>query len=87
VTASRITATNAISITNQSFPIPADTNTLRASGGQLYWFDNGSAFTGPVITSDTSESGTSDVRNIVVLSQASYDALGTKDNDTLYFIT
>ena len=44
------------------------------------------SFQGNVILSDTDESGTSAVKNIVVLSQASYDAL-TPDSTTLYFIT
>ena len=43
-------------------------------------------FDGNVVLSDTDESGTSAVKNIVVLSQASYDAL-TPDSTTLYFIT
>ena len=43
-------------------------------------------FQGNVILSDTDETGTSAVRNIVVLSQASYDAL-TPESTTLYFIT
>ena len=42
---------------------------------------------GNIILSDTDEAGTSAVKNIVVLSQASYDALGTKNSETLYFIT
>jgi hypothetical protein len=36
--------------------------------------------------SDTDETGTSAVKNVVTLSQASYDAL-TPNADTLYFIT
>lgn len=44
-------------------------------------------FDGNIVLSDTDESGTSEVRNIVVLSQASYNALGSKNSDTLYFIT
>lgn len=43
-------------------------------------------FQGNVIVSDIDESGTSKVRNIVVLSQASYNAL-TPNSETLYFIT
>lgn len=43
-------------------------------------------FQGNVIVSDIDESGTSKVRNIVVLSQAAYDAL-TPNSETLYFIT
>lgn len=43
-------------------------------------------FSGNLIVSDIDESGTSKVRNIVVLSQASYNAL-TPDSETLYFIT
>lgn len=43
-------------------------------------------FQGNVILSDTDESGTSAVRNIVVLSVASYNSLGTKDSSTLYFL-
>lgn len=43
-------------------------------------------FNGNIILSDTDETGTSAVKNIVVLSQASYDAL-TPDSTTLYFIT
>jgi hypothetical protein len=46
-----------------------------------------SLFDGTVVLSDTDESGTSAVKNIVVISQANYDALGTKDSSTLYFIT
>lgn len=44
-------------------------------------------FDGNIVVSDTDESGTSAVKNIVVLSQASYNSLGTKDSSTLYFIT
>ena len=44
------------------------------------------SFQGNVILSDTDETGASAVRNIVVLSQASYDAL-TPESTTLYFIT
>lgn len=43
-------------------------------------------FQGNVVLSDIDESGTSKVRNIVVLSQASYNAL-TPNSETLYFIT
>lgn len=46
----------------------------------------GTLFQGNVVLSDTDESGTSAVKNIVVLSQASYNAL-TPNGDTLYFIT
>jgi hypothetical protein len=43
---------------------------------------------GNIILSDTDETGTSAVKNIVVLSQASYDALTpNQDGETLYFIT
>jgi hypothetical protein len=48
---------------------------------------NDDGFQGNVVLSDTDESGTSAVKNIVVLSQASYNALGSKNSDTLYFIT
>lgn len=44
------------------------------------------SFDGNIVLSDTDETGTSAVKNIVVLSQASYDAL-TPDSETLYFIT
>lgn len=44
-------------------------------------------FDGDLVVSDTDETGTSAVKNIVVLSQASYNALGTKNSTTLYFIT
>ena len=44
-------------------------------------------FQGNVVLSDTDESGTSAVKNIVLISQANYNSLGTKDSDTLYFIT
>ena len=43
-------------------------------------------FQGNVVLSDTDESGTNVVNNVVVLSQASYNAL-TPDSTTLYFIT
>jgi hypothetical protein len=43
-------------------------------------------FTGEPVISDIDETGTSAVKNIVVLSQASYNAL-TPDSATLYFIT
>lgn len=46
----------------------------------------GTAFEGNVVVSDTDESGTNAVKNIVVLSQASYNAL-TPNSETLYFIT
>lgn len=43
---------------------------------------------GNIILSDTDETGTSAVKNIVVLNQASYDALTpNQDGETLYFIT
>ena len=43
---------------------------------------------GNIILSDTDETGTSAVKNIVVLSQASYEALNpNQDGETLYFIT
>ena len=44
-------------------------------------------FQGNVVLSDTDESGTNAVKNIVVLSEANYNAIGTKDPNTLYFIT
>jgi len=44
-------------------------------------------FQGNVVLSDTDESGTSAVKNIVVISETNYNALGTKDSNTLYFIT
>lgn len=66
--------------------LPVSTgNLLYNSGGNLVW--GGTGFGGSVIVSDTGETGTSSVKNIVVLSQASYNALGTKDSNTLYFIT
>jgi len=43
-------------------------------------------FTGNAVVSDTSETGTDAVKNIVVLTQAEYDAL-TPNGTTLYFIT
>lgn len=45
------------------------------------------SFDGDIVVSDTSEAGTNSVKNIVVLTQAAYNALGTKDSNTLYFIT
>ena len=42
-------------------------------------------FTGNAIVSDSSETGTDRVQNIVVLTQAEYDAL-TPNGTTLYFI-
>ncbi len=43
---------------------------------------------GNIILSDTSETGTDAVKNIVVLTQAEYDALSPNYNSTtLYFIT
>ena len=47
---------------------------------------NDDDYLGKVVLSDTDESGTSPVKNIVVLSQASYDAL-TPDSETIYFIS
>jgi len=47
---------------------------------------NDDGFQGAVVLSDTDESGTNVVNNVVVLSQASYDAL-TPNSTTLYFIT
>lgn len=44
-------------------------------------------FQGNVVLSDTDESGTNAVKNIVVLTEANYNAIGTKDPNTLYFIT
>lgn len=58
--------------------------TININGHKITTSDN---FQGNVVLSDIDESGTSAVKNIVVLSQASYDALGTKDASTLYFIT
>jgi len=47
---------------------------------------NDDGFQGTVVLSDTDETGTNKVNNIVVLSQASYDDL-TPNSTTLYFIT
>jgi len=52
------------------------TNTMTSNG-----------FTGEPVISDIDETGTSAVKNIVVLSQTAYGNLGTKNSDTLYFIT
>lgn len=41
---------------------------------------------GNIILSDITESGTYAVKNIVVLTQTSYDNLTTPDPETLYFI-
>lgn len=41
---------------------------------------------GRAVVSDTDESGTSVVKNIVVISQANYDLL-TPQSDTIYFIS
>lgn len=46
---------------------------------------NDDGYLGKLVLSDTDETGTSPVKNIVVLSQASYDAL-TPDSETIYFI-
>lgn len=43
-------------------------------------------FSGSIILSDTDESGSNEVRNIVVLSESAY-ALLTPNSKTLYFIT
>jgi len=67
-----------------SYLPPSTTNLLYNSGGDLIW--GGTGFGGAVVVSDTDETGTSAVKNIVVLSQASYNAL-TPDSKTLYFIT
>lgn len=56
---------------------------ININGHQVTNDDN---FQGAVVLSDTDESGTNKVNNIVVLSQASYDAL-TPNSTTLYFIT
>lgn len=58
--------------------------TININGHEVTNDDN---FQGSVVLSDTDETGTSAVKNIVVLSQASYNALGSKNSDTLYFIT
>jgi hypothetical protein len=47
---------------------------------------NDDGFEGTVVLSDTDETGTNKVNNVVVLSQASYNAL-TPNSTTLYFIT
>jgi hypothetical protein len=47
---------------------------------------NDDGYLGKLVLSDTDETGTSPVKNIVVLSQASYDAL-TPDSETIYFIS
>lgn len=47
---------------------------------------NDDGFQGTVVLSDIDETGTFKVNNIVVLTQASYDAL-TPNATTLYFIT
>lgn len=62
----------------------SSTNLLYNSGGDLIW--GGTGFGGSVIVSDTGESGTSAVKNVVVLSVSSYNSLGTKDPNTLYFL-
>lgn len=43
-------------------------------------------YDGSAVVSDTTESGTSVVRNIVIITQAAYNAL-TPNSDTIYFIT
>ena len=63
---------------------PSSTNLLYNGGGNLNW--GGTGFGGAVVVSDTGEAGTSFIKNIVVLSQASYDAL-TPNAQTIYFIT
>ena len=47
----------------------------------------GKTYDGAVVLSDTGQTGTIEVRNVVVISQANYDSLGSKDSETLYFIT
>lgn len=44
------------------------------------------SFQGNIILSDTDETGTNAVKNIVVLTVAAYNSLGTKDPTTLYFL-
>ena len=68
----------------ESYLPPSSTNLLYNSGGNLIW--GGTGFGGAVVVSDTGETGTSSVKNIVALSQASYDAL-TPNANTIYFIT
>ena len=48
---------------------------------------NTGSFVGRPVVSDIDETGTDCVSNIVVISQANYNSLGTKDSNTLYFIT
>lgn len=43
-------------------------------------------FEGNLVLSDTDEAGTYAVKNIVVLTQASYDNLDPPNSETLYFI-
>lgn len=61
--------------------------TIRISTHEV---ETGDSFTtvmqGRAVVSDTDESGTSVVKNIVVISQANYDLL-TPQSDTIYFIS
>jgi hypothetical protein len=63
--------------------------TIKINGHEISAQESsGTEFIGNVILSDIDETGTSAVKNIVVLSQASYDALTpNQDGETLYFIT
>lgn len=67
-----------------------DTTTAAPTDNQaLVWNNSNSEWEpGDVVTSDTTTGGTgsSQVLNIVTISQANYDALGTPDAGTVYFI-
>lgn len=58
-----------------------------ATGDVLAWNGTGWANSPGVASNTTQAGGGTAVNNIVVISQAAYTALGTKDANTLYFIT
>lgn len=58
------------------------------STGDVLKFNGSTWASSPGVTSDTTQAGGGTaVNNIVVISQAAYTALGTKDANTIYFIT
>lgn len=68
-----------------------DTSTVSPTDGQLLGWHSASSKWKPVdagVQSDVAQGGTGSgiIDNIVQISQANYDALGTKDSTTLYVI-
>ena len=62
-------------------------NGINFNGNSISFPNGTTQSTAGVISDITSASGASPIINIVTISQANYDALATKDPNTLYVIT